>query len=217
VPVAGYALALAVTVWLSRGPLRRFLLAMLAVNVVSSLAFLVYAAVGIDDLTAYYIGYFYWSAPLITVLVVVLGLAAGAGSARARLSACVAVLAAALTLAVLAVIPGTHASTNDIDEALPKVVATLAARATGRTIVLHIDHPAWVETTGFLIQAERTGVRACLDEPQFAFLMTKQLICTPAEVASGQGFWFYGAGTPPGTQVIMRFSGVAVSAGPGQP
>jgi hypothetical protein len=83
--------------------------------------------------------------------------------------------------------------------------------------VLHIDHPAWVETTGFLIQAERTGVRACLDEPQFAFLMTKQLICTPAEVASGQGFWFYGAGTPPGTQVIMRFSGVAVSAGPGQP
>jgi hypothetical protein len=70
-PVLGYPLALAAAFWLSRGSLRRFLLALLALNVVSSLAFLFYAAVGIDKLTAYYIGYFYWSAPLVTVLVIV--------------------------------------------------------------------------------------------------------------------------------------------------
>lgn len=209
VPVAGYALALAVTVWLSRGPLRRFLLALLAVNVVSSLAFLFYAAVGIDDLTEYYIGYFYWSAPLVTVLVVVLG---AVGSMRARLGAGVAVLAAVVTFLMLAVIPGTHASTNDIDESLPRVVATLAARAPGKTVVLHIDHSAWVETAGFLVQAERTGVKACLDDPRLEFLMTQQFICTPAQVASGRGYWFYAPhNTPPGAQVIMRFSSVTVA------
>jgi hypothetical protein len=210
VPVAAYAFALAVTVWLSRDPMRRFLLALLAVNVVSSLAFIFYAAVGIDDLTEYYIGYFYWSAPLVTVLVIVVG---AVGSLRVRLGTGIAVLAAVVTFAVLAAIPGTRtASTNDIDEALPQVVATLAARAPGKTIVLHIDHPVWVETAGFLVQAERTGVKACLDDPQLAFLMTKQLICTPAQVASGQGYWFYfKRTTPPGAQIIMRFSRVAVA------
>jgi hypothetical protein len=179
VPVAGYALAIAVTVWLSRGPLRRLLLALLAVNVVSSLAFLFYATVGIDDLTEYYIGYFYWSAPLVTVLVVVLG---AVGAIRARLGACVA-----------------------------GVVATLAARAPGQLIVLHIDHDAWVETTGFLVQAERAGVKACLDYPRLEFMMTGQFICTPAQVASGRGYWFYVPDSiPPGAHVIIRFSRVAV-------
>ncbi len=227
-PVLGYALALAVTFWLSRGPLRRFLLALLAVNVVSSLAFLLYAEAGIDDLSQYYIGYFYWSAPLVTVLVIVLAALeavrprpAAAGSAASRrpwtavnLGTAVAVLAAAAAFAVLAVIPGARtASTNDIDEALPRVVATLAARAPGQLIVLHIDGPAWVETTGFLVQAERTGVKACLDDPWYTFLMTKQFICTPAQAAGGRGYWFYTPrGLPRGTPVILRFSGIAVAA-----
>ncbi|MGH3233533.1 MAG: hypothetical protein ACRDOH_09815, partial [Streptosporangiaceae bacterium] len=207
--------------WHGRGPLRRFLLALLAVNVVSSLAFLFYATVGIDDLTDYYIGYFYWSAPLVTVLVIVL---AGLEAVRVRLGAegsrfalglgaGLALLAAAAAFAVLAVIPGTRTgSTNDIDEALPQVVATLAARAPGQTIVLRIDHSAWVETTGFLVQAERTGVKACLDDPWYTFLMTRQFICTPAQVASGRAYWFYTpGGLPPHTPVILRFSGVAVT------
>ena len=185
------------------GPLRRFLLALLAVNVVSSLAFLLYTAVGIDKLSEYYIGYFYWSAPLVTVLVIVLaGLEAvprpGAEGSRLalRLSTGVAVLAAVAAVAVLAVIPGTRTSTNDIDESLPQVVATLAARAPGKTIVLHIDGPAWVETTGFLVQAERTGVKACLHDPWYTFLMTKQFICTPAQTASGQALLVLHAARP---------------------
>ena len=219
-----YAAALAVTLrlrtfWAGRGPLRRFLLAVLAINVVSSLAFLLYATVGIDDLTEYYIGYFYWSAPLVTVLVIVL---AGLEVIASRLSwsalnagTALAVLAAAVTFVTLAVIPGTRTSTNDIDESLPQVVATLAARAPGRTVVLHIDHPAWVETTGFLVQAERSGVKACLDDPWFTFLMSKQFICTPAQAAAGQAYWFYTpAGLPAGTHVILRFSGIAVAPAP---
>jgi hypothetical protein len=63
VPAASYAVAIAAVRWLSRGAMRRFLAALLAVNVVSTLAFAVYAAVGIDSLSHYYIGYFYFSAP----------------------------------------------------------------------------------------------------------------------------------------------------------
>ncbi len=219
-PLIGYPAALAGVVWLSRGPLRRFLIALLAVNVVSSLAFLFYASVGIDSLSEYYIGYFYWSAPLVTMLVIVLallesvpGLAADGARLASGLSTGVAVLAAVAACAALAVIPGTRTgSTNDIDEALPQAVATLAAQAHGRTIVLHIDHQAWVETAGFLVQAERTGVKACLHDPWYAFLMTSQFICTPAQAASGQGFWFYAPqSVPPHTPVILRFSGIVVA------
>jgi hypothetical protein len=214
-PLLGYMAALAAVRWLSPARLRGFLLAMLAVNVVSSLAFLLYAAVGIDDLTEYYIGYFYWSAPLITVLVIVLaGLEALAprGALAARLSTGAALAAAVACVAVLAVIPGTRTgSTNDIDQALPRVVATLAARAPGQLIVLRIDRPAWVETTGFLVQAERSGVRACLDDPWFTFMMTRQFICTPAQAASGRAYWLYTrGGLPPHARVLLRFSGVAV-------
>jgi hypothetical protein len=218
-PLLGYPVALAAAWWLGRGPLRRFLLALLAVNVVSSLAFLFYATVGIDSLSEYYIGYFYWSAPLVTVLVIVLAVLGAAARPAAEgsrlalgLTTGVAVLAAAATFATLAVIPGARTgSTNDIDGALPRVVATLAARAQGKTIVLHIDGPAWVETTGFLVQSERTGVKACLDDPWYTFLMTKQFICTPAQTASGQGYWFYTPrGLPPHAHVLLRFSGMAV-------
>jgi hypothetical protein len=214
-PLLGYPAALAAARWLSPARLRGFLLGMLAVNVVSSLAFLLYAAVGIDDLTEYYIGYFYWSAPLITVLVIVLaGFEALAlrGKQAARLSAGAALAAAVAGVAVLAVVPGTRTgSTNDIDQALPRVVATLAARAPGQMIVLRIDRPAWVETTGFLVQAERSGVRACLADPWFTFMMTRQFICTPAQAANGRAYWLYTrGGLPPHARVLLRFSGVAV-------
>ncbi len=219
-PLFGYLVALAAACWLTRGPLRRFLVALLAVNAVSSLAFLFYAAVGIDNLSDYYIGYFYWSAPLVTVLVIVLaGLEALSRPAvngsrfASGLSTGVALAAAAAAFLVLAVIPGTRTgSTNDIDEALPHVVATLAAQTQGRTIVLHIDHQAWVETAGFLVQAERSGVKACLHDPWYTFLMTRQFICTPAQAAGGRGYWFYAPqSVPPHTPIILRFSGIVVA------
>jgi hypothetical protein len=205
----GSAVALAVTWWLSRGPLRRFCLVLLAVNLVSSLAFLLYAAVGIDDLTQYYIGYFYWSAPLVVALVVVLVLAeAMRGKAGTVLAAATALAA----FVALTAVPGSRTNTKDIDEALPQVVATLAARAPGQMIVLHIDHSAWPETTGLLVQAERTGVRACVDMPKYTFLFSQQFICTPAQAASGPAYWIYtGAGLPRDAHILLRFSGVAVT------
>jgi hypothetical protein len=213
-PVLLVALALAVITWLGPfwprpDPLRRFLIALLAVNAVSSLAFLCYAAVGIDALQDYYIGYFYWSAPLVMVLIVAVG---AVQAVRApKLDAGLALLAAGAALAVFAVIPGTRTSTSDIDESLPHVVATLAARSPGKTIVLRIDHAAWPQAAGVLVQAERTGVRACLDDPALTVIVTARLICTPAQAADGATYWLYRP-APRGVPVILRFSGVAVAA-----
>jgi hypothetical protein len=124
----------------------------------------------------------------------------------------VAALAAVAAVTALAVIPGTRTSTNDIDGSLPSAVATLAARAPGRTITLDLDHAAWPEAVGFLVQAERTGVRACIDDPWYTFIVTSQFICTPAQAAAGRPYWFYAPPAPSGTRVLARLSGVAIAA-----
>ena len=125
-----------------------------------------------------------------------------------------AVLAAVAAFTALAVIPGTRTSTNDVDESLPRAVATLAARAPGKPIVLHLDQPAWPEAVGFLVQAERTGVRACIDNPWYTFIVTSQFICTPAQASAGQAYWFYTPKVPGGARVLARLHGVAVAAPP---
>ena len=208
-PLLGYPAALAAVRWLSPARLRRFLLAMLAVNVVSSLGFLLYAAVGIDDLTQYYIGYFYWSAPLVTVLVIVLAAfeAYRTGATGRPAEHRHRARGRGGQLAVLAVIPGTRTSTNDIDQALPRVVATLAARAPGQMIVLHIDH--------------RPGRDDRLPGPGGAVrgpgLPGRPVVHVPDDQAvhlhAGAGrarrpYWFYTpGGLPPHAPVLLRFGG----------
>jgi hypothetical protein len=221
VAVLGYALAAAVTRWLAPARLQRFLIALLAVNVVSTLAFLFYAINGIDSLSRHYEGYFYWSAPVVTLLVIALGVI---GAIPRRLGAVAASAAAVLALAALAVAPQTRTSTtrsdpavpssgSDTDAGLPGAVAAAAARADGRMIVIRLDHGSWSSATGFLVQAERAQVRACVANPVWTFIMTSQFICTPAELAGGRVFWFRPA-APPGSTVIARLLHAEVTAGP---
>ena len=163
----------------------------------SSLAFLYYAMAGIDVLSRHYDGYFYWSAPVITLLVIVLGVVE---AMPLPLGAVAAVGAAVLALAALAVAPQTRTSTNssdpavlssgqDTDAALPGAVSALAARSAGRMIVLRFDHESWSDVTGFLVQAERTGVRACVADPVYTFIVTSQFICTRSDIAHGRVYW----------------------------
>jgi hypothetical protein len=210
-PVLLTVVALGVIARLTSGPLRRFLIALLGLNVVSTLAFVLYTTVGIDEIAEHYIGYFYWSAPLIMVLIIVVGTVEALRRRSDALGTTVAALAAAAVLIALAVIPGTRTSTGDINDSLPGAVASLAARAHGRPITLRIDHAVWPQTVGFLVQAERSGVTACLDDPWYTFLVTRQFICTPAQMATGAGYRFYRPAAPPGTKVILRFKGVAVA------
>lgn len=220
IPVAGCAIAVAVTGWVAPGRLRRFLTALLAINAVSTLAFLYYVATGIDDINAHYIGYFYWSAPVITLLVVVLGVVEAVPS---RLGALAALVAVALAVTALAIAPDTKTSTNssdpavagsgpNTDPALPGMVSALAARSGSRMIVLRFDHGSWPDITGFLVQAERTGVRACVPNPVWTFMMTAQFTCTAQQVAAGQVFWFTPT-APHGKTVIGRLRQAVVTAG----
>ncbi|HYZ52665.1 MAG TPA: hypothetical protein VE733_04040 [Streptosporangiaceae bacterium] len=208
-PVLLYGLAIGVTFGLTRGPLRRFFLALLGINLVSSLALCIYAAVGIDFLSEYYIGYFYWSVPMITLLVIVVGVGQAMGP---RIGTAAAAAGAVTALVVLAALPGLRTSTQRTDPSLPGAVARLAAMARGRTIVLTIGQTQWGDTTGFLVQAERTQVRACVDEPWWTFMMTKQFICTPQEAETGVHYWFDSLKPPPHAPVIFRFGGSDVAA-----
>jgi hypothetical protein len=219
--VAGYAVAVAVTRWLAPSSLRRFLAALLAVNALSSLVFLYYAMNGIDSLSRHYEGYFYWSAPVITLLVIVLGVVE---AMPLPLGAVTAVGAAALVLAAVAVAPQTRTSTTssdpavpssgqDTDSALPGAVSLLAARSGGHVIVLRFDHQFWGDVTGFLVQAERTGVRACVADPTYTFIVTSQFICTRSQIADGRVYWLLPA-APRGSAVLARLRQAVVIAGP---
>jgi hypothetical protein len=222
--VAGYAVAVAVTRWLAPSSLRRFLAALLALNALSSLAFLYYAVTGIDDLSRHYEGYFYWSAPVITLLVIVLGVIE---AMPLPLGAAAAAAAVVLVLAALAMAPNTRTSTNssdpavptsgqDTDSALPGAVSALAARSDGKMIVLRLDPQFWGDATGFLVQAERTGVRACVANPVYTFIVTSQFICTRADIADGRVYWLRPA-APAGSTVLARLRQAVVTAGPASP
>jgi hypothetical protein len=210
VPVAAYLVAIVAVAAFCRGSLRVFLAALLAVNVVSTIAFAGYAAVGIDYLTEYYIGYFYFSAPIITLLVIAVSVVQGL---PARLGTSLATVAAALAVVAFAAAPATAVDTSQTEAALPNAVREVAASAHGKTIVIYLSHGAWVDVTGFLVQAERTRVRACVQNPWWTFMMTRQFICTPAQIADGAPFWFNSPAAPRGATVIARLNSSQVTAG----
>jgi hypothetical protein len=211
VPVS-YGVAIAAVWRLTRGAVRRFLAALLAVTVVSTVAFACYAAVGIDYLTEYYIGYFYFSAPIVTLLVIALAVV---HAPPVPLGAVLAAGAAVLGVAAFAAAPATAVSTEDTDAALPHAVQVVAAQAHGKIIVIRFNHNAWIDVTGFLVQAERTGARACVQNPAWSFMMTSQFTCTPAQIAGGAPFWFNAPLAPPGTTVIATLKNSQVIPGTG--
>jgi hypothetical protein len=210
-PVLLYAAAIAAALGLARGGLRRFLVALLGINVVSSLAIGIYAAVGIDFLNQYYIAYFYWSAPLLALLVIAVAVSQGFG---VRVGTALATAGALAALVVFALVPGMRTSTEDTDSGLPHAVAVLAARSPGREIVLSIQHQAWIDTTGFLVQAERAHVRACVDGPYWIFMMTRQFICTPQQAAGGVRYTLDSPRAPLSTPVLLHLGQSAVITGP---
>jgi hypothetical protein len=255
IPLLAAVTATELTWWCARGQVRRFLLTLLGVNVVSTVAFIGYAAAGIDNLTrnGHYIGYFYWTAPLLTLVTASVALAEALSRTRpkttpralpqtlsrtrpnttprvlprtfpAALPATIAAIAAVAAIAVFAATPQARTSASysdpaapwisppDTDAAIPGAVATLAARSPGTTLVLNLDHDAWVDLTGFLMQASRTGVRACVDDPAWAYMITSQFICTPQEAAAGAHYYLHFTGVPARGTVLTRMQSAWVTA-----
>jgi hypothetical protein len=91
------------------------------------------------------------------------------------------------------------------DPSLPAGVARTAALAAGRYAVLSFPHAAWPAITGILVQAERTGVPACVAAPAWEFMMTSQFICTSKEIAGGERFSVWAPGSVPrGMPAVFR-------------
>jgi hypothetical protein len=202
VAVALIAVAIAVAMTLTSGQLRRWMLALVAFDVLTTLAFSYYAATGIDGL-AYYIGYFYWAVPASLAVVIVAGLISAAPDIPA--TATTLVTLATVALVAFGVFAQLRSNTHDNDPGLPGAVATLAAHSHGKPIVITGTGQSWVEIPGFLVQAERTGVTACVSNPSMAYLVSQQMICTQQERDSGVPYTFGTAAPRPGTPVIVRF------------
>ena len=217
------AAAAALLTWrLPGGRLRRFCWSLLAVDALSTVLFTAFTVVGVDYLRNFYIGYFYWSAPLLAVLVIALAVVA---LLPGRIALAAAVVAALAAVAVFAVAPLTRDNLDHVDPlssssglvtdpTLAAGTAALAARADGRPLVLRFGDNAWPAITGLLVQAERTGVTACVADPSWAFMVTEQEICTPPELAAGDPFYVYPPGpVPPGITVVFRLRRGIVTAG----
>jgi hypothetical protein len=236
------AVATLVTWRMPAGQVRRFCASLLAFDAVSTAAFVFYTAVGIDNLGEHYIGYFYWSAPVVALLVIVLGAVEALSAVRSSwlgvritppgLGLAVAVAAAVSVCAAFLAAPLTRTNTEHVDplnssmvgeppgygivvdSGLPAAVAGLSKLAGGRPIVLGFAHNAWPVATGLLVQAERTGVAACVADPAWTFMMTSQLTCTPAQLSAGRHFWIYVRGTVPrGMPVLFQLRRGIVTAG----
>lgn len=174
----------------ARGPLRRFTVAAIGMTLVASLAFGYYAFAGIDALTpdGYYMGYFYRSVPFLLLLVIAVGITE---AIPRRLALALAAAGSVAALVATGFAPGLRSSMHDNNEALPGAVTALASRGPGKAIVISLaQHDLWISATGFLVQAERTGVRACLAQHQWKFIVTSQFICTPHDLKDGVRYTF---------------------------
>jgi hypothetical protein len=211
------------------GPARRFCLSLLLFDALSVVAVTGYVVVGVDSINQYYICYFSWANPVVLLLVSAIAgaeLIASAGRGKA-----LAVTAAAAVAAwwVFAAAPATQLTTVYVDPEnpragystdalLPAGVAAMGDLAAGRTIVLTFPHNAWQSVTGILVQAERTGVSACVADRHWKFMLTSQFICTPAQVAGGYPMSVYPAGDQPrGVTAVARFEGATAAAGAKMP
>jgi hypothetical protein len=225
------------------GPARRFCCSLLIFDALSCAVVAGYVLVSVDEINQYYICYFSWANPVILVLVSLIAVAeliASAGqrtAARAEVRAAraprwpplagLAVTTAAAVAAwwAFAAAPATQLTTVYVDPEnpragystdamLPAGVAAMAGLAAGRTIVLTFPHDGWPTVTGILVQAERTGVQACVADRHWKFMLTSQFICTPAQLAGGYRMSVYPTGTqPPGVTAVARFQGAVAAAG----
>jgi hypothetical protein len=214
---AGLAVAAAVPSLVTASPaslpLQRFLLAATWVGAATTAGMIYYVMRGVDDLNAAYIGFFYWSVPLLTFLVAATGLTAarqGRGIAKVAVAGALVV-----ALGSGAASPGLRADVHDNEPALFTTMTALAASAHGRLIVLQVGDFTEFDADGLVLQAERLGARACLAGPSSSvFEVTIQFICRPPQESTGVTYWLHRLPYSPvaGVRVIARLRYAVLTA-----
>ena len=225
VPLAAFLGAGLLTARLPAGPVRVFCRALLLVDALAVVAVTGYVATGVDVITDYYIGYFSWATPDVVLLVAAVAAAELLSGVSARAALAGAAAAALSACAVFAAVPATRTSTADVDPLNPRAgqpadpllrpaVARMGALAAGRMIVLTFPHNGWSDVTGLLVQAGRTGVRACVADPAWAFMMSRASICTQASLRSGYPMGVYPDNQiPAGARPVARLQRAIVTSG----
>jgi hypothetical protein len=164
-----------------------FLCASLVFVALASALLAVYALRGIDNLDDRYIGWFYWSAGLLVLLVATIGVLS---SVRHRRFLSWVAIVAITTVFVLALRGGGLENVYRGDPQIPTATAALFSRAgPQQPVVLDVrDDGTWPSAVGILVEADRQGRRACVSDRDWSFLVTKDFICTADEVADGTRF-----------------------------
>jgi hypothetical protein len=201
VAVALCAAAVVLTRRLPTGPSRRYLRGALGIAGLATALFAIYAQFGIDHLAETYIGFFSCALPLLVITVVVL--AGIQHLAAPRVAGAVAALALAVGLIAAGNAPTLVTPRYDDVPALPAAMAALTGRAAGRPVILELRGGPQPDPTSLLLAGKRGATRICIRDPWWTWIVTKELVCSADEVATGQPALLSGAGdVPPGSTVI---------------
>jgi hypothetical protein len=168
---------------------RQFLGMCLIFVALNTALFVVYALRGIDDLSFAYVGHFYRAAPLVLLVVLIGG--AVARFEDARTGTRVVVVGAGL-LVLLSMCGSLLVNEYAGAPALPETLAALAAArgASSQPLVLDIEHDTWPDAVGVLVEADREGIRACLRDPFWEFMVTGGFVCDASDLRTGRWLRF---------------------------
>jgi hypothetical protein len=216
---AGLVVLAAAAAALAPRHLRRPLLLLTAVTLLAEALFVVYALVGVDNLSAAYVGLFGRSLPAALLLVVAVSLTARLDAVQIPRTPVAGAVSVAAAVGIAAVLVGAVATTREtlrvrpeFTPDLPRVVAPVLTAASGRPLLLDlVDEPApFAEGMALLLHAERTDVEACVLDPQFTVQVTPARICTPKQRATGQVVRLRSKGTQGAVTTREGFSDITV-------
>ncbi|WP_460491898.1 hypothetical protein [Dactylosporangium cerinum] len=225
VAVGSWTAAVVLTSRLPDGPARRYLRAALGIAGLATALFAVYAQFGIDHLAETYIGFFSYALPLLVITVVVL--AAGESlRVRAPRPAAPRLVAAGAAIALVA---GLLAAGNAPTLATPRydnvpelaaAMPSVIAWAAGQPLVLELrgDSPL-PDPTPLLLAGKRSATRICVRDPWWTWIVTKELVCTDEEVATGKQALLSAPGDVPASSTTVADLGrfvLSVSTPPAQ-
>jgi hypothetical protein len=193
--------------------LRRFLLWSLAMAGVMTVLMVYFASAAIvngDIIRNSYEGYFYWTAPLVVVLVIAAGTGVRLPDRRTVMlpltgAVLAGVVAAALVPQVKDNFHDPPAKYTGVGQ-LPRLVSTMTASTHGRPIVIAISEEEWFDAAGVIAYADRTGVRACVEGSAFwGIVLRPRSRCATNEVARGVVFTFSPPNMPvPSGQALVE-------------
>lgn len=173
------SVALLLLVARSSSGLRRLIRASIIAFAVITATVLFYVVRGVDDLAFTYVVIYYVAVPMTAAGLIVAACVERTRAAAAR------PLAIATIAGTLLFTSATSAVANPYRGAawLPDALASVEREAGTRSMVaLDFETPGWPAALGVLEYARRHGAHACVVNPVWAFLATKEEICRPDEL-----------------------------------